>query len=208
MQRVAVEHNEPATHGLGQLASQQQSGGRRRPCGRPQIGAIGRAPLAWIAGAGDTVVLTTSAFVETFLGPARVELGRTLEAPAARLEDDQRLSQSVRTFYRAAPLPLPPPALQVALSRRSRRSPSGRSLTSGCLRLYGPPRLGGRRRRQFRAQYDTYLGFRSAEDVLECVRKCWSSNWRFSQSVVSALVSPDHFWSSGRMGPPGGADRR
>jgi pyruvate,water dikinase len=29
--------------------------------------------------------------------------------------------------------------------------------------------------------------------VPECVRKCWSSNWGFGQSVVSGLVSPDHF---------------
>ncbi len=92
-------------------------------------------------------MLTTSAF-ETFLGPARVELGRTLEAPSAGLEDDERLCQSVRTFIEQHPFP---PALQARIVKAFAGSLSGRSFgerLSTAVRSSGVSE--GRRRRQFR----------------------------------------------------------
>ncbi len=150
-------------------------------------------------------MLTTSAF-ETFLGPARVERGRTLEAPSAGLEDDERLSQSVLTFIEQHPFP---PALQArivkAFAELAERTELGERLSTA-IRSSGVSEDGADA--SFAGQYDTYLGLRSAESVLECVRKCWSSNWGFGQNVVSGLVSPDHFSGPAvGWGHPGGADR-
>jgi len=92
-------------------------------------------------------VLTTSAF-ETFLGPARVERGRTLEAPSAGLEDDERLSQSVRTFIEQRPFP---PRLQARIVKTFAELAQWTELWRAA--VYGctvQRRLGGRRRRQFR----------------------------------------------------------
>ena len=123
----------------------------------------------------DAFVLTTDAF-ETFLGAARPDLERLLEAPSAGLEDEERLSESVQAFHRAASLPAWPASS--ASSRRSRSWPSGRGSASGC-----PPPCGpavSRRTARTRAslgQYDTYLGIRSADGVLQHVRKCWGSRY-------------------------------
>jgi pyruvate, water dikinase len=193
----------------------------------------------------DAFVLTTTAF-DTFLGPARVELERLLEAPSAGLEDDERLSQTVRAFIEQHPFPRDLQANIVqAFAELAERTELGDRLSTA-VRSSGVFEDGADA--SFAGQYDTYLGLRSAEGVLEYVRKCWGSsytaraldyrrrwgltlsshgiavgvmqlidarsggvtftlnpvtgnrqeamveaNWGFGQSVVSGVVSPDHF---------------
>jgi pyruvate, water dikinase len=193
----------------------------------------------------DAFVLTTGAF-DTFLGAARADLEHLLEAPSAGLEDDERLGESVRAFLEQHPFP---PALQErieqAYAELAERTGLGARLSTA-VRSSGVTEDGPDA--SFAGQYDTYLGLRSAAEVLRHIRKCWASrynaraldyrrrwgltlsahgiavgvmqlvnarsggvtftlnpitgnrkqamieaNWGFGQSVVSGLVTPDHF---------------
>jgi pyruvate,water dikinase len=193
----------------------------------------------------DAFVLTTRAF-DTFLGPARAELERVLEAPSTSLDDEERLGQAARAFIEQHPFPpLLYERLLQAHAELAVRTGLGSSLSTA-VRSSGVFEDGAEA--SFAGQYDTYLGLRSAESVVDYVRKCWAScytaraidyrrrlglpissqgiavgvmqlidarsagvtltlnpitgnrhqavveaNWGFGESVVSGLVTPDHF---------------
>jgi pyruvate,water dikinase len=122
----------------------------------------------------DAFVLTTNAF-ETFLGAARPDLERLLEAPSTGPEDDERLSQSVQAFIAQHPFP---PALQQrivqAFAELAERTGLGAGLSTA-VRSSGVTEDGVDA--SFAGQYDTYLGLRSAEGVVQHVRKCWGSRY-------------------------------
>jgi pyruvate,water dikinase len=122
----------------------------------------------------DAFVLTSGAF-DTFLGPARPELERLLEAPSVGLEDVERLSQTVQAFIEQQPFP---PSLQASIiaayAELAERTGLGNRLSTA-VRSSGVTEDG--LEASFAGQYDTYLGLRSAAGVLQHIRKCWGSRY-------------------------------
>jgi len=122
----------------------------------------------------DAFVLTTDAF-DTFLGSAQRDLERLLEAPSAGLDDEARLSESVQAFIQQHPFPrgLEHRIVQ-AFAELATRTELGERLSTA-VRSSGVTEDSSDA--SFAGQYDTYLGIRSAESVLEHVRKCWGSGY-------------------------------
>jgi pyruvate,water dikinase len=122
----------------------------------------------------DAFVLTTSAF-DTFLGAARPELERLLEAPSAGFEDDERLSQSAKALIEQHPFP---PALRKrivqAFAALAERTGLGARLSTA-VRSSGVTEDSVDN--SFAGQYDTYLGVRTADEVVLHIRKCWGSRY-------------------------------
>ena len=122
----------------------------------------------------DAFVLTSTAF-DTFLGPARPELERLLETPPAGLEDEERLSEAVKAFIDQHPFP---PGLEHsivdAFTELAERTGLGDRLSTA-VRSSGVTEDGIDA--SFAGQYDSYLGLRSADGVLQHIRKCWGSRY-------------------------------
>jgi pyruvate,water dikinase len=122
----------------------------------------------------DAFVLTTDAF-ERFLGTARPDLERLLEAPSAGLEDEARLSETVQAFIEQHPFPRGlEQRIVEAFAELAARTGLGDRLSTA-VRSSGVTEDSPDA--SFAGQYDTYLGLRSAEGVLQHVRKCWGSGY-------------------------------
>ncbi|SRR5260221_527203 len=129
-----------------------------------------------------------------------------LKAPSAGLEDDERLSQSVRTFIEQRPFP---PRLQArivkAFAELAERTELGERLSTA-IRSSGVSEDGADA--SFAGQCDTYLGLRSAEgvlgvrpQVLEQQLGLWPER-RFWPGQSGSFSGPAAGW-----GHPGRADR-
>jgi len=98
-----------------------------------------------------------------------------LEAPSAGLENEERLSESAHAFITQRPFP---PELQASIVRAcdelAERTGLGARLSTA-VRSSGVTEDGIDA--SFAGQYDTYLGLRSADGVLEHIRKCWGSRY-------------------------------
>jgi pyruvate,water dikinase len=122
----------------------------------------------------DAFVLTTSAF-DTFLGAARPELERLLAEPSEGFADEERVSMSVQAFI--AQHPFPPSLLErivEAYAELAERTGLGAELSTA-VRSSGVTEDSFDS--SFAGQFDTYLGLRSADGVVQYVRKCWGSSY-------------------------------
>jgi pyruvate,water dikinase len=181
-----------------------------------------------------------------FIGPLHPQLLSLLDFSGSDFGELQRRCQEARDLVEHRPYPLDlEEHIVKAVEELARRTELGASLSTA-VRSSGV--LEDLEQASFAGQYDTYLGMRSAAEVLDSVRKCWASqytaraveyrrhhglpvmppgiavgvmqlvrsraagvtftlnpltgdtehavveaSWGFGESVVSGLVTPDHY---------------
>jgi pyruvate, water dikinase len=122
----------------------------------------------------DGFVLPVAAF-DVFVAPVRAELEAVLRETPADVAASERLAQAARAIVEQQPYP---PELEgrirEALAELGRRTGRGDDLATA-VRSSGVHE--DSEAASFAGQFDTYLGMRSAEAVLEHVRRCWASQY-------------------------------